>query len=580
MSVERLLSLILILSLVVLTGCSSCRSDEQTMHREADARIQALSEVLPTRADAAVVVPEIGKMRVAVDHTMERVSQFQPQIRMVEQQLSRELGLRITEEQSWRDSGIDPNGSLIVAIIGNRPVIATFIEDRQKFESRFVERLRRSGDTEGPVRTESVGGQSFKVSGDGIHNEFAWFYRDSMVFLAMPPFDALGAFKEGTALSVANSVAQTTPENSLGRSEAFLSYREGLGELAISLYVDAEKYFRRPESHRIAGGLESILESLVSWSRSNAEGAGIGLDADERTILLQAFVGGDEDLIKEAQAAFGTTATVDWGSMLTTNTVFAVRTGFDLAKAMETYMSSLPDDQRRRLARQINQLGRNYQLDMEEEVFRAFSGQSLTVFYGLGGDIARLLQGLNSAEPLDIVRTILANSGLLVGLHFVEEEKLEKLLSRADELTADFVVRRPLIYHGEQKSDVEVMEPRSLSLFPARLFRRNDVVTIAAAGIGENAAYDYMTGQRSEGKLADSETYLLGQDFAIKEGMNGIYVNFENLRQTIRRIPMVGGFANQLQPLHELLISAEVSDKGFYLSAELEFTEPLGSDQE
>lgn len=575
MNVRRLISFLVIASIVVVTGCSRCQSSE-VKKREAAERIAVLSEALPATADAAVVVPEINAMRLTVDRTLERVSQFQPQIRMMEQQLARELGIRVTDESSWRESGIDPESTLLVAVVGNRPVLATFVADRQKFEGRFVDRLRRSGNTESPIRNETVGGQSYKVSGDGAGNDMAWFYRENMVFLAMPPFDALGAYEEGTALAIINGVAQTSAENSLGRSAAFLSYRAGLGdEYPISMYIDAEKYFERPEADRLETGFDSIIESLAKWSQSNARGAGFGLLTDEGSLVLRTFVGGEQALVEEARAAFGTGADVDWKGFLTTNTVLAVRTGFDLSKAMETYLESLPDEERRRLARQMTQLGRSYQLDMEEDVIRAFSGQSLLAFYGIGGDMGQLMAVLNGQNPADIIRTMLANSGLLMGLHFADEGKLEVLMEKADEFTGDFVQRRPLVYQGEQKADAEVLEPRALNLFPGRLFRQGDVVTVAAAGIGENAAYEYMTAARTEGSLADSEAYRLGQQFGTQEGMNGMYLNFENLRRNLRRVPLAGGFATQLEAFHELLIQAEVEEEGFYVTATLSFTEDL-----
>lgn len=581
MKSARLLILAILAIFLFTAGCSGCRKGaDQKMDRAADARITALSEALPTSADAALVVPEIDAMRDSLDITMERISAFQPHIRMLEQQISRELGLKVTDPQSWEDSGINPEGSLIVAVIGNRPVVAAYIDDRQKFEGRFIERLRRSGSTEGPVRSETVGGQAFKVSGDGAGNDIAWFYRDAMVFLAMPPFDALGTYRDGTALTIANSVAQTEPEKSLGRSEPFQAFRKGLGDHhPLSFYVDAEKYFQRPESDRIASGLDSLIESLVGWSQSNANGAGIALSADEKTIELRAFVGGEDELLQEARKAFGTEADVDWSGMLTANAILGVRTGFDLPSAMKTYMESLPDDERRRLARQIAQLGRNYQLDMEEDVFNAFSGHSLLVFFGVGGDMNRIIAGMGSDNPMDIVRTLLGNSGLLLNLHFADDEKLETLLDKVDELTGDFVVRRPLIYQGDAQDGMEIFEPRSLNMVPARLFTVDEVVTIAAAGIGENAAYEYMMGKRSEGSLADSDEFPLGKRFTESDSINGIYLNFDNLRKNLRRMPLAAGFANQLQPFHELLITGDVEEHGFYMTVTLDFTEPLQADE-
>ena len=560
---------------VFAAGCDRCRSSSDGLERAADARVTTLSTALPDTADAAVVVPDLMQMRTSVDFTLERVSHYQPQIRTIEAQIARELGIRITDEQSWKDSGISTDGSLIVAIVGNRPVVATYVDDRQKFESRLIERVRRFAETETPIRSDTIKGQSFKISGDDPAKDIAWFYRDSMVFLAMPPLDALGAYKAGTAISVISGVADVTPENSLGESESFKAFRRGLGDhFPISLYVHAERYFERPATGP-QSGIEAALESLVAWSQSNADAAGIGARADEKRLELRAFVSGDEELLAEARKAYTSEADTDWSGMLTERTVLGIRTGFDLSHAVETYLEGLPDAERRQIQRQMVNIGRAYELDMDEDVIGALSGHSLLVFLGIGGDLSRLMGAVSSGSMPDIVRTVLSNAGLLVNLHFTDEEKLDLLLERLEEFGEDHLDRRNLLYKGDEIEDIELFEPRMLNIFPARLFHRGDSITLAAAGIGENAAYEYLTSNREDTLLVDSEKYELGKEFADSDGFNGVYLNFDNLRSNIRRIPMASGFAGTLQPLHELLISGGVDDDGFYMSAVMDFTDPL-----
>lgn len=577
MKSARTITLALLVAFVFATGCDRCRKSDDSMDRAADARVTALSEALPADSEAAVLIPNLDQMRETVDIALTRISHYQPEIRMMEQQLSRELGLRITDAQSWEDAGINPDGSLMVAIVGSRPVVATYVDDRQAFESRLIERLRRTTNTESPIRNESIGDHRFKVSGDTPHDDMAWFYKDSMVFLVLPSFDPQGVYDQGSAVTVASRVATVEAGESLATSPTFGSFRQGLGDrYPISFYVDAESYFQDDLVFNFDYGINTLLQGVAA----NADVAGLGLRADERRLEVRAFAGGDDEFIEEARQAYTSDYDIDWEGMLRENTVLAIRSGFDLPMAFQTFLDSLPDDDRRRMQRDMANLSRNWQLDVQEDIIGAFSGNALLAFYGIGGDLQRLIPALMSGSIGDRIRTVLGNTGLFINFHFTDEDKLNAILAMLEEYGDGIIDRRNLIHDGEEVEDIGVFEPRELGTFPARLFHRENVVTVTAAGIGENAAYQYLTNTRSNASLAEAEDFPLGNRFASSDQMNGFYVNFHNLRRNIRNIPIVSGYAALLQPMHELLITSGVDDHGFFVDLILDFTEPLTVDED
>ncbi len=539
-----------------------------------------LAGVLPASAKMVIMIPDLSEMRDSVDITLERVSAFQPQIRMFEQQIAREMGIRITDEESWKNSGITPDGSLMVAVVGNRPVVATFVDDREAFESRFIERMRQFTRTDSPVRNETIGGRSFKVSGDQAGSDIAWFYDGNMVVLAMPPFDAFGVFEEGTATNILSNVAAAAGDGSLANDESFQTYRKGMGDrYPVSVYFSGEYLRDVGEGQAQAAGNE-IAQFLAAFDAGDG-GAGVGVRANETRLELRSLFVGDEDLIAAAEAAFISDHDVDFSGFLTKNTLLAVRSSFDLEKAYDFYMEQLPDEDRRALRRSLSRTGQAYQIDIEEDVIKAFSGHGVLAFYGVAGDMTRMAAMLGGGGSVgDTIRTVLANAGLVLSTHFADQEKFDNLMAKVTEIGGDDLNQRALVYEGSEVDDVEVLEPRMLNLFPARMFVRGDTLTVAAAGIGENAAYQYLTGDRPEGLLSDSDDFPLGKMFAEADAYNGLYLNFERLRWQIRRVPMVSGFANQLNMFHELLATTGVDEHGIYGSLIVDFTEPLQRDEQ
>ncbi len=582
----RPLAIFVLLSWMLISACGSCNacSDERA-EADAETRVSALAGLMPKSTDAAIVIPELSELPENLDNAFHRLGHFDPDARAIENEINQVLGLRITDIESWDAAGFDPDSSMMFSMVGARPVMAAFLDDKNAFETHFVGRMRRITETTVPIESTTIGDIDFRLSGTGPVSDMAWFHDGAIVVFVFPPLDALDVFETGSAMSVANELGSIAEGESLDDDDAFNEFRRGVGDdYPISLYVHAERYFDRPEVRDGSIGLtgfDSLIEGLVQWSQTNADGAGIGARADEQRIELRAFVGGDEEVLEAARTAYEAEHDVDWGGLLTENTTLATRTSFDLSQAVETYLENLPDDERRTIQRELMRLGRSYNIDINDDIIDALSGQSMFVFYGVGGDINTATRMVMQRRLMGAIRAIFSNSGFLFNLHFNDPDKMDALMNAVADVGSEYLVRRPLEYDGAPVEGFEVFAPRRLRQFPFRVFSADQSLTVATAGIGESAAYEYMTDARDEAKLGDVEGLELGAQFAESPGLNGIYLNFANLRSNMRNISFIAGYANTLRMLHELLITAGVDERGFYASAQLDFSDPIerGEDQ-
>lgn len=584
MKSARTLAIMVVFSLVLGAACDGCGAcTDERLEADADTRVTALANLLPATTDAAIVIPELSELPDALDYTFGRLEHVDPDARALENQINQVLGLRVTDIESWDAAGFAPDSSMMFSMVGGRPVMAAYLDDKNAFQTHFVGRLRERTETSVPIQENAIGDRDFQVSGTGPVSDMAWFHDDAIVVLVFPPLSELEALNTGSAISVANKLGTVDEDTSLAGSKRFADFRQGLGnDYPLSLYVDAERYFERPEVADESfdlGPLGAVLESLMHWSQSHADATGIGYRAGDQRIEMHAFAAGDDEFLEEARQSYATDADTEWDGLLTENTTVAARTGFDLSGAAETFFDSLSDEEREMAKRQLDGLGRDYDLDIEDDILAALSGHSLLVFYGVGGDITSAMRPFSNGDIFTGTRLALANSGLLINLHFEDPEKLSPLLSKIGDAREDVLDHRP-IDRDDADADIAVLQPRDLSLFPFRIFATDRSATIATAGIGEAAMYDYLTDNRDESSLADVEELRLGPEFADAQGLNGLYVNFANIRSNMRNIPLLAGYANTIRMVHELLITAGVDDHGFYLSTKLDFSDPLQDDED
>ncbi|RAL24770.1 hypothetical protein DL240_00745 [Lujinxingia litoralis] len=569
------LFLLALLALAFAPACDGCKSKD-AIPPSAQARITQLAEHLPATTEAAFIAPQLDKSRQALDLLMRRTETFSPAARMLETQVQREWGLKLNDAESWKRAGITPDGALMIAMVVNRPVIVTYVADRQAFEGTFIERLRQTFEIEEPVRNEKIGDTTLKISGQSGGMELAWQYKGNIAFVTLPAFDAVEALENGTALAISSQIDTTTKETSLASTTGFIAFRDNLAkDSPLSLYVEPNRYLARLEQSPSADAppYQKALEQVALFSKGNANGTGLAIDVLPTRIQLKSFASGDPELTKQAREAYLSDYKADWANMLTKNTMLGVRTSFDLAGLYQTFINGLPEENQRALRRNLVEWGRNVDVNVEEDIINALSGHSLIAFYGIG--TRQLMGALGQGNAFQQGMRVLSASGLMISAGFSDQRKMESLLDRLAQMATGHAELRPVNYKASPVEDARVLAPANLDMVPARLFQRGDTLTLAAAGMGEDAVYEYLSGKRDEPALKDVEGLDLGARFASADNLNGLYFNFERLRDNFGAMPMIGNVIARLDPLQELLLEVSVEDHGLFATFSLDFVAPL-----
>lgn len=577
----RFLIPLLALVVALAPACNGCSSDHEDA--DADERIQMLASHLPATSDVVLVVPETGQLPETLDYTMGRLAHFRGDIETLERNINHSLGFRVTDPESWDAAGFDLDGSMMISMIGARPVVAAHIDDENSFRTNVIGRLRQQFDIQTPIESRTFGGRDFQVSGAGMADDMVWYIEGSTVVLVMPPFNAFDVFETGTATAIANKLGDMDPEATLAHSDGFDAFYQSIGsKYPTSLYVDAKRYFDRPavaNDQVGVAGFDTIVRSLVDWSHDNTDAAGIGFRAGDQRIELHGFAAGDDEVVDQARQALGADDEFDINGLLTENTTVAVRTAVDLNQLLDTYLENLPDDQRRTFQRQLSRADEDSDMDMNDDVLGALSGHSLLVFYGLAGNAGNSLGQFMGGDLFGGLRTLSNNSGLMAHVQFSDADKMDALLDYTSESVADLIDRRPLEYDGDPVDGFQVIEPAEQELMPLRMVTGERTATLTTAGINEQSAYQYLTDAREEGRLADDDTRPLGAEFATADAINGIYVNFDGLADSIRQFgAAAAGYANVIDALHEVLLTAGVEDDGLHARTQITFSEPLEDD--
>ncbi len=579
MSSCRSLVLLTLFSFLVVSfaGCDRCRSDDAEAAQQSVAELAVL---VPANADTALVVPKIEDLPPTFDYALRRMGHVNPDARAYATFLRRQLGVDLTDVESWEEAGFDTDGSLMISLVSGRPVFTAHLDDEDDFEETVIANFRRQLGTQGGIEDETIAGRSFRVSGDDAGDDMAWFFDDSRVVWVMPPFDAFAVYESGSAASVANKLGGLDEDTSLANSDSFVQFQKGIGnEFPVSIFFDVALHMdsadQLPTDALGVTGVDTLIDGLTQWSQANAGGAGVGLRAGDQRLEIRTFAGGDDELIAKTREFYSTDADIDWQGLLTERIVVGTRTSFDLQRTVDTYLETLPDEHRRMIRREMQQLSDQLGLDVEEDVLGAFSGHTTAAFYGVtdgAGSVPRLFMTGRIERG---VQTLLSNMGLLVSFHFADVDKMNQLADTLEDQARGLVRRNALTYQGSETDDVEILAPASIRAFPLRLAIKDDVVTLATAGISEDDLYEYLTASRSETLLADSDDHPLGAQFAESDNPNGLYLNFANLRRNMRNISLLANYAGTIEFLHELLMVVDVDDHGIYVDTIVQFTDPL-----
>lgn len=558
------LSLLLVgLVFVPLIGCKNKNIDK--MPDTANARVEQMTSHIPASTDVVFIAGDLTKTRVELNNLHNRVGQLLPVARLIQQQVQNDLGINILNEEGWTQAGINAKGGFSVAILQNRPVLLTYVEDRQAFESSVIERARKTLKIEAPVQSEQISGQTVKFASQSPGLDIAWFYNGKLAVIALPAFKNTDALDNGTALVVASQLLGLDKKSSVQSSESYQRFHKALGnESTISAYFNTDALLKSKALENSQKELRDGAAAALEWGKNNTRGFGLALATKSDQIQLKFFLDPTEEFAKAAAKATTQAAKSNWENFATENTLIGMRSSVDFQQLWKGYLDSLSDQQRRSLQRELQMAGKDYGIDIEADVFAGLTGNSALFFYGV--DLGTLM----SAQQDDFFQLIRA-FGLITAVQLNNKNNLEGLIQKVNTAAQGILGLRHLVNEdGEPDKSIKVLEVKNLATTPGRVYIKDDLVAFASGAFDETSVAQYFDGSRKEAKLKDVQTLDLGKRFATEKDFNGLYVNFIRAADHLGSAIPMPIVKQTLSQMEELLIDVTVNDKGIFTTVTLD----------
>ncbi|MFU8807133.1 MAG: hypothetical protein ACNA8W_25215, partial [Bradymonadaceae bacterium] len=492
-----------------------------------------------------------------------------------QEQIQSEVGINILSEQSWQQAGVAPRGGLVLASVQGRPVLLTYVDDRQNFEKNFIDRLKRTFNIEAPTRSEEHEGRQFKLAGTKPSQDLAWFYDGKLAVVTMPAYDTVEGLISGTALVVAGEVARTKKAESLQKNADFQRFYGAMGkDQPVSIYVNPKTYLNSPQFTQSQGQLRDPVSLFADWSRENAQGLGFGLKTEESQVRLQVLAITDDTLRDRAKKAMGGASAMKWDHLATSNTFAGARMSLDFQTFWDLYLENIPQEDRQLFRRQLKQMGASYEIDVEEDIIAGISGNIGVFFYGV--HVPTIMRAMQGGDIFDILK----GAGLIVSLQFKDPKKLEALVEKMNAAGQGLFALRSLVDADKNAVEsIRVLEVKNVQTTPGAVYIKGDTLTFASAALAEASVHQYLMGTREEPKITDVEALDLGARFASDERFNGLYVNFIRARSNIGNAIPLPSVQQVLSQLEELLVEFEITDDGFLGAATLDMAASVQAKQ-
>lgn len=550
---------------VPVLGCKGKTVDK--MPETASARLEQMTSQIPASAEFVVQVKDLPQARQDLNNLHNRVGQVMPVARLIQQQIQNDFGVNVLSEEGWSQVGINPAGGFTVAMLQNRPIFLTYVEDRQAFEASVLERTRKTLKIEAPVQAEQVAGQTIKFSSQSPGLDIAWFYKGKLAVVALPPITNTDALKNGTALVVATQLLNLEKKNSVQPTAAYQRFQKALGnDASISAYFNTEALLTSQAFENSQKNLRDGAAAAAEWSKANARGFGMALATKTNQAELKFFLDPTEELAKSAAKATKSSAKVNWESFATDKTLLGLRSSVDFQQLWKGYLESLSDQQRRSLQRDLQLAGKDYGIDIEADIFAGLTGNAALFFYGV--DMAALMTGAQD-DYFQLVRAF----GLIAAVQLNKDNKFEGLVQKVNTAAQGLLgLRHPTGEDGAPNQSIQVLEVKNLASTPGSVYIKNDLVAFATSAFDESSVAQYLEGTRKDAKLHDTANLDLGKRFATEKDFNGLYINFVRAADHLGSAVPMPIVRQTLSQVEELLVSFTVDDKGLFATVTLDLT--------
>ncbi|MBA2664087.1 MAG: DUF3352 domain-containing protein [Bradymonadaceae bacterium] len=546
-------------------GCGGCSESKDSVPTSKAARVEQMTSRLPASTDMVVIAGDLVETRQTLNDLHSRVGQVLPVAQLIQQQIQSEIGVNILSAESWQQAGIAPNSGLVLGILNNRPILLTYVDDRQAFEATIVERTKKTLRIEAPIKSEEIAGQTIKSASQTAGRDMAWFYDGKLAIVALPAIETKDAMEGGSAIVVASQLASLKKADSLQPTAGFQKFYKALGaDYPVSAYVNAERFLNSTSMADSQKDMRAGASAFVNWSKQNARGVGLGLKAETNQAKLRAFIDPSDEITKSALAARKAPSSINWESFATDKTLLGIRSSANFQQLWKGYLASLPDAQRRSLQRDLQHMGKDFGIDIESDVFSGLTGNAVFFFYGV--DLGALMGGMQD----DVFQAIRA-FGAVASVQLNDQATLEALVQKLNTAGKGMLGLRYLADEsGEPVESIQVLELKNMESTPGSFYAKDDRLTFATAAFSEWSVQQYLTDSRTDAKLSSAANLDLGKRFASHEGFHGIYINFvraaDHLGSAVP-IPMVQQTLNQLE---ELLIEVEVENEGIFTTVTLD----------
>ena len=585
-SVKRLASwpivVVLMLSFVV-TGLATGCKDKGEMPDSAEDRLEQMGNRLPSDTEMAIVVGDLANMRSSLKTAKDTIGDSVPMSDVFEEQAKSELGVDLMDAESWKKSGIEPNGGLAVAIVNDRPVFLTYVKNKKQFEKHFSDQIKKSYNIEGMPKTQGDK-TKIKVMGKEDGDQVAWSYFGQMAIVSFPPADDFEG-EPGPILDTVKAVATTKEENALAKTEGYQNFTKALAtKNAIAVYINTGKFLDEDRMKELQSETDEIGYATAEWFKQNVDGAGLGMNVEKNRAQVRTWFGFNDETTKTLKAVNKPKTAAPFESMATQNTMAGFRMSVNWDKFWELYQSTMPEDERKQLKKGLAQMGQmaGDKLDVEKDIVNQLSGNVGVFFYG--ASIEKILSSRGRG-----VASALPHLGMIVALEFKSPEALDKAIKGVVAGSKGAVERRPIKLDGGETNDkIEVLAVKNVKSAPGRLYIQGSKLAFASTALSEQSMFEYMTGKRDEGNLSESDKLDMGEAFSTKEKYNGLYVNVvrakNHLMGQAEENPQLGQMLNPAKEffnsVEEMALTTEISDMGGFVTLSVDLVPGSGTSDE
>ncbi|QDG52752.1 hypothetical protein FIV42_18995 [Persicimonas caeni] len=565
----RLALLSIAIMLFAGVGCDALGCGGGDVPGSAAERVEDMASNLPQDTPFTLVVGDLKGMRNSLQTARDTLGDSVPMADLVQEQAKNELGIDLFDAESWKKSGIDADSGMMLAAVGQHPVLVTYVADQQKFEKAFADQLKKSMGIEGMVKNEKSGDQQVKVLGKDDQT-VTWAYEGKLVAAVFPKSADLEEvsssleFKDTKELAA--KLVGLEDAKALASVDAYKKFNKALAtDQSMALFVNTGEALDDKRVEELKKTQDPIGKATISWIDENVDSLGFSMHVEGNKLKVRSWAGLPDKVVKRATEIMTPPTQAPIENFATVNTMAGLRTSVDMPKLWAFYKESLPEDQRKQMMAQLERSAKQANLDFEKDVINKMTGNLGVIFYGFdpamleqaGGDVAR-------AAMMGPTKAL----AFLVPVQFKDKASLEKIVKTVLDQGGGAITRTKVSDGIEKLAFKNVAQPYG------KVYLQDNLLVYATDAFNDDAVVKYIQGKRDEKNLKAADKLDLGKEFATNDKYNGLYLNFVRAQKQLgdslaQSQPQVVEFLNKME---EAALTSEVGETGAYLDLTIDLT--------